>query len=207
MTKEELISHATRILGQADRNYEGSLTQAKEFFKSYGGPDNSFLKDLNATYHSSLDGKINRLEGILKSFVDYVENDLLRSISLVREIQVETVSDFLAQAESLLNDNKIHPAAPTVIIGASLEEFLRNWLEEEGVDMTTIKLSLDSYSKELRSKELISKQDLKDITSWSGTRNDAAHGIWKNVEDRNRIKLMLEGVNLFMRKYSQKNVV
>jgi hypothetical protein len=207
MTKEELILHANRILGQVDGNYEGSLTQAKEFFKSYGGPDNSFLKELNETYHSYYGSKIYRLQGILRSFIDYVNNGLLRSISLEREIQVETVSDFLAQAESLLNDNKVHPAAPAVIIGASLEEFLRNWLEEVGVDMTTIKLSIDSYSKELRSREMISKQDLKDITSWGGTRNDAAHGIWNNVEDRNRIKLMLEGVNLFMRKYSQKNVV
>jgi hypothetical protein len=207
MTKEELISHAKRIYGQVDKNYEGSLTQAKEFFKSYGGPNNSFFKELEAPYQSSYESKKNRLMSILKSFIDYVENGLLRSISLEREIQVETVSDFLAQAESLLNDNKVHPAAPAVIIGASLEEFLRNWLEESGADMTTIKLSLDSYSKELRSKEMISKQDLKDITSWGGTRNDAAHGNWSNVEDRNRIKLMLEGVNLFMRKNTQKNVV
>lgn len=43
---------------------------------------------------------------------------------------------------------------------------------------------------------------MKDITSWIGTRNDAAHGNWNYVEDRNRIKLMLEDVNLFLRKYS-----
>lgn len=202
MTKEELISHATRISKQVEMNYEGSLTQTKEFFKSYAGKDNSFLKTLDAKYYSSQDGLEIRLRGILKSFIDYVENDLLRSISLEREIQIETVSGYLEQAGFLLNDHKVHPAAPAMIIGASLEEFLRNWLEQESVDMTSIKLSLDSYSKELKSKELISKQDFKDITSWGGTRNDAAHGHWDNVDDRNRIKLMLEGVNLFMRKYS-----
>lgn len=202
MTKDELIAHAIRIKGQVQPNFQGSLTQAKEFFKTYGGPDNSFYKELNVTINTTYDGHVHRLQGILDSFVDYVRNDLLRSISLEREIQVETVSDFLAQAEQLLNDRNVHPAAPAVIIGASLEEFLRNWLEEAGVDMTTVNLNLDSFSKELRSRDLITKQDLKDITSWGGIRNDAAHGNWSNVEDRNRINLMLGGVNLFMRKYS-----
>lgn len=203
MTKDELIAHATKIKSQVDSNYEGSMAQAKEFFKTYAGKDNSFLITLNTPYRSGWKQLRIRLKEVLDSFIEYVKSDLLRTISLEREIQIETVSDYLEQAENLLHDKKIHPAAPAVIIGASLEEFLRNWLEEEEVDMTTIKLSLDSYSKELKSLGLITKQDLKDITSWGGTRNDAAHGHWGNVEDRNRIKLMLEGVNLFMRKYSE----
>ncbi len=138
---------------------------------------------------------------VMDSFIDFVRNDLLRAVSLEREIQIETVSDFLEQAEKLLNDKIVHPAAPAVIIGAALEEFLRNWLEEIGTDLTEIKNSLDVYSIELRRKELITKQDQKDITSWGGIRNDAAHGHWENVDDRIRIRLMLEGVNLFMRKY------
>ncbi len=132
----------------------------------------------------------------------YVENDLLRNMSIEREIKIETVSEYLEQAEILLNDKSVHPAAAAVIIGASLEEFLRNWLQELQFDLTTIKNSIDSYTKELKALEKLNKQDLKDIVSWGGIRNDAAHGHWVNVEDRNRIKLMLEGVNLFMRKYS-----
>jgi hypothetical protein len=48
---------------------------------------------------------------------------------------------------------------------------------------------------------LISKQDAKDILSWGGLRNHAAHGEWDQVSDKQRVQLMLEGVNLFMRKY------
>lgn len=203
MEKEELIQHAKRISSEVDTDFHGSMAQAKEFLSNYGGPNNSFLKSIEEIPGVvSLRFATQKIKSVLDSFVKYVENDLLRSISLEREIQIETVSDYLEQAESLLNDNKVHPAAPAVIIGASLEEFLPNWLEQEGVNMSSIKLNLDTYSKELRSRDLISKQDLKDITSWGGTRNDAAHGHWTNVEDRNRIKLMLEGVNLFMRKYS-----
>ena len=41
--------------------------------------------------------------------------------------------------------------------------------------------------------------DIKDITSWAGIRNHAAHGEWDHVSDRARVRLMLEGINLFMR--------
>ena len=45
------------------------------------------------------------------------------------------------------------------------------------------------------------KQDIKDITAWAGIRNDAAHGYWEKVESKENISLMLQGINLFMRKY------
>ena len=63
------------------------------------------------------------------------------------------------------------------------------------------KPTLDSWAKALRSKELISKQDIKDITAWGGLRNHAAHGHWDKVEDKRTTSLMFQGVNLFMRKH------
>lgn len=202
MTKEELINHTKSIIAEIDQNYHGARAQAIEFLKSYAGPDNDFLRSIRTNYTTTASGHQLRLRGILESFIKYVKNDLLREISLEREIQIDTVSDYLGQAELLLMDKKVHPVAPAVIIGASLEEFLRNWLEEKGSDMSQVKPSIDSYSKELKRLGAISKQDIKDITSWAGTRNDAAHGQWESVSDKNRIRLMLEGVNLFMRKYS-----
>ncbi|WP_210151119.1 hypothetical protein [Chryseobacterium scophthalmum] len=203
MTKEELIEQSKRIINDTKSNSQGGLTQAIEFLRIYAGENTSFYKTLSEINVRATDAyKSNYVFSVLNSFIQYIENDLLRSISLEREIQIETVSDYLSQAENLLNDKNVHPAAPAVLIGASLEEFLRNWLEEIGFDITTIKNSLDAYSSELRKQEKITKQDLKDIVSWGGTRNDAAHGHWENVNDKNRIKLMLEGVNLFMRKYS-----
>jgi len=203
MTKEELIEQSKRIMNSARDNSQAGLTQAIEFLRIYAGESTSFYKTLSEINVRATDTyKSNYVFSVLNSFIQYVENDLLRSISLEREIQIETVSDYLSQAENLLNDKNVHPAAPAVLIGASLEEFLRNWLEEIGFDISTIKNSLDAYSSELRKQDRITKQDLKDIVSWGGTRNDAAHGHWESVNDRNRIKLMLEGVNLFMRKYS-----
>jgi hypothetical protein len=113
------------------------------------------------------------------------------------------VSDFLDQANILLETKGVHPAAPCVLIGASLEEFLRNWIEQENLSLGNSKPSIDSYAKALRENELISKQDFKDITSWTGLRNHAAHGEWDEVSDKKRVSLMLEGINLFMRKYGE----
>ena len=204
MTKEEIIEHSERIIEITKHNSHGGLVQAREFLRVYAGEDTSFFKTLSQINSTASDAfKFNRVHGVLSSFIEFVKSGLLRSISLEREIQIETVSDYLEQADDLLKDKNVHPAAPAVIIGASLEEFLRNWLEDDGFDLTTIKNSLDAYSTELRRQNKITKQDLKDIVAWGGTRNDAAHGHWDNVNDRNRIKLMLEGVNLFMRKYSE----
>jgi hypothetical protein len=88
------------------------------------------------------------------------------------------------------------------LIGATLEEFLRTWVEAEGLPLGNRKLGLETYSQVLRDAGLITKQDGKDITSWAGVRNHAAHGEWDEVSDKTRVALMLEGVNLFMRKYS-----
>ena len=204
MEKEEIIKHAKRIYEASTTNSTGSLVQAREFLKTYAGKDNQFLKLLLEVDPSknSIDSVKYRTKSVLTSFIEYVENDLLRAISLEREIQLETVSDYLDQANTLLNDTKVHPAAAAVIIGASLEEFLRTWLEEENVDLFEIKNSIDSYCKELQKLNLLSKQDIKDIISWGGIRNDAAHGHWENVADRQRIRIMLEAVNLFIRKHS-----
>jgi hypothetical protein len=204
MTREEILAHCARIITDARERPHGGLVQAREFLRVMVGEESSFFKTLAQIQSRATDAhKSNRVNEVLNSFSQFVDSGLLRSISLEREIQIDTVSDYLEQAENLLNDKKVHPAAPAVIIGASLEEFLRNWLEEEGSDLTIIKNSIDGYTSELRKLNKISKQDVKDIVSWSGTRNDAAHGHWDSVSDSKRIRIMLDGVNLFMRQYGR----
>ena len=73
------------------------------------------------------------------------------------------------------------------------------WVEAESLSIGNSKPGIDAYSKTLRAADLLSKQDAKDITSWAGARNHAAHGEWDEVSDRNRIRLVLAGVNLFIR--------
>lgn len=139
----------------------------------------------------------------LRAFISNIKNGLMEDISIERKTQIDVVPDFLDQAKKLLDTKNMHPAAATVIIGVSLEEFLRNWVEDVTLTLGNRKPSIDSYGNVLRKEDLIIKQDMKDITSWGGLKNHAAHGQWDEVDDKKRISLMLEGVNLFMRKYGE----
>lgn len=207
MNLEEVLEKGSEVVSRIRRS-QGSypaLAQAKEFIKIYAGPKSEFYKSLlgleNTSYGSPM--KIGQSASIVEAFLDNLRSGLLQEISPERQAKLDVVSDFLEQAQGLLDDSSVHPAAPVTLIGASLEEFLRNWVEAEGLDTGTKKPSMDNYAKRLREAELITKQDMKDITSWGGMRNSAAHGQFEDVSDPGRVKLMLEGINLFMRKYQR----
>ena len=172
--------------------------QVIEFLRAYAGPNSSFVAQAEEAegYDSYLVGQ---LTSVLDSFIEYLRSGLHSGLSPDRRAQIDVVSDILEQANSLLENKDRHPAAAAVLIGASLEEFLRNWVEAEGLSVGGSKPGIDAYCKTLRSADLIQKQDVKDVTAWAGIRNHAAHGEWDQVADRDRIRLMLEGVNLFMR--------
>ena len=206
MNREELVAQAQRLSAAASKANDmlGLWAQACEFLRIYAGPDNSFLPLLKTysplNYNAQAVGE--RTAEILNSFADYVGAGLHGGISPERQAQLDVVSDFLEMSDSLLHKSEVHPASAAMLIGATLEEFLRTWVEADGLVLGARKPSLDAYSQVLREANLITKQDAKDITSWAGVRNHAAHGEWDEVSDRNRIRLMLEGVNLFMRRYS-----
>lgn len=207
MTTDELIEQATQLRsriqpygndGAEVSRATGAKAQVCEFLKTYSGPKSSFVSQATqADGYASY--QVGQLTAVLDSFIEYLKSGLHTGISPERRTQIDVVSDILGQADQIVADAKLHPAAAAVLVGASLEEFLRNWMESEGLSIGNAKPGIDAYSKALRTADLVSKQDVKDITAWAGIRNDAAHGDWEKVEDRNRVRLMLEGVNLFMR--------
>ena len=207
MDTSELIKQA-RALQERIKRYGreiedsdlGPAAQAQvcEFLRTYAGPKSAFLKQAEGAGGYST-YRVTTLDGILQSYVEYLSAGLATGMSPERKAQIDVVSDFLGQANSLLEESGHHPAAAAMLIGASLEEFLRTWVETEKLSIGNAKPGIDAYMKSLRAADLISKQDVKDLTSWAGMRNHAAHGEWDDVSDRNRVRLMLEGVNLFMR--------
>ena len=204
MKVEDLFKQANRIIDSVgERSPAGVLAEATEFLRVHAGERSAFyihISDINrgADYRHLQ----SHVESILSGFIRYVENGLLEGTSIERQAQIDVVSDFLGQAQFLLESKEVHPTAPTVIIGASLEEFLRNWVEEVNLEIGDNKPGIDTYAQLLRKAGMIEKQDFKDITAWAGLRNDAAHGEWDNVSNREKISNMLHGVNLFMRKYA-----
>ncbi|HBR49815.1 MAG TPA: hypothetical protein DEA71_06995 [Nitrospira sp.] len=205
MDTHKLIEHIDRLIVKTATKglVLGLHAEACEFLRSYAGPKSAFcesLKELNPRQYSE-DYVAKHIQSVLQSFKEYVEGGLYSGISPERRAQIDVVSDFLQQAQQLLDSKGIHPASPAVIIGAALEEFLRTWTENQALGLGNRKPGLDAYAAILKDADLITKQDHKDITSWAGLRNHAAHGEWDEVNDKSRVALMLEGVNLFMRKY------
>ena len=216
MDTKQIVEQATklreRIGGYGEARRDGSKVgspedaakaQVCEFLRQYAGPKSAFLKQAEAAsgYTAFM---LATLTAILSSFIEYVQAGLATGLSPERQAQIDVVSDILGQAQAMLENDAYHPAGPAILVGASLEEFLRNWVEAVGLSLGVSKPSIDAYAKALRGAELISKQDIKDITSWAGIRNHAAHGEWEQVGDRTRVRLMLDGVNLFMRQSSDK---
>lgn len=175
-----------------------------QFIKSYVGVNTEFYKsldtyNLNKSYEAD-SAKAWAAKMVLKSLRDYLKLGLDFSKTEMYSIKIDIINDFMIQADELASDKKFHPAAAGILMGAALEEFLKKVSEEREVDLTGIKLTIDPISKRLYDEQIISKQDLKDITSWAGIRNDATHGNFDIVNDRKRILNAIEGVNLFMRK-------
>lgn len=211
MDRDELINHTKRILGKVkdDSSIIGTYAEACALIRMNAGADSPFLAALEARSPDKAWNSAyryihvtNTVRSTLQSFLEHVESGLHQEISPERRAQLDVVSDFLEMANSLLEAKGVHPAAAAVLIGATLEEFLRTWVEAESLPLGNKKQGLETYSQVLREANLLTKQDGKDITSWAGIRNHAAHGEWDEVSDKGRISLMLEGVNLFLRKHS-----
>jgi hypothetical protein len=210
MNAATLVEHARRLAAEADKvgvdDYDHgrqAFVQASEFLRRYAGESSAFYHDVSTMLrmYSHIDAQT--VASVLRAYANFAEAGLHAATSPERTAQLDVVADYLEQAASLLQKDDVHPAAPAMLIGATLEEFLRTWLEECKLQLNDRSRGLDTYSAALRTADKITKQDVKDITSWAGLRNSAAHGRWEEVADRSRVQLMLEGVNLFIRKYGE----
>jgi hypothetical protein len=214
MTPEETLSHAKQFLDELkkleacarnDNDSQhlavGLKAQTLDFLRMATGPRSAFTQQVETLAPTSDWYEAAQLAAIMQAFISHLERGLGGAISVERKAKLDVVSDLLEQSYHLLEDKSVHPAAPAVLIGATLEEFLRDWIDSSGLSLGNRKPSLQNYATVLAEADLITRQDVKDITAWGGLRNHAAHGEWVEVQDPSRIKLMLEGVNLFMRKY------
>ena len=195
------LKNQVHNLGDHDgAKLKGLKARAEDFLNTFGGKNNTFVKQIQSVSGSATSYQIDVLGEVLDAFSAHLEDGLVAGISPRRQAELDVVSDLLEQANILLSNAKVHPAAPAVLVGATLEEFLRTWIEEDGLTLGNKRPGIDAYAKVLREADLINKQDVKDITAWAGIRNHAAHGDWDEVADRSRIKLMLEGVNFLIKK-------
>lgn len=209
MDKSELLLNTKKLIDYqpADNDIQNNsyYILVLQFFKNYVGKDSEFCNSLinySNVYSNKFYNKRIAAVSALNSLKSYLELDLSLDIDIDYEIKIDIINDFISQAIELANNKKFHPAAASILLGATLEEFLKQLAVHKNIDLTDIKLTIDPITKKLYEEKIITKQDLKDITSWAGLRNDATHGNFEEVNDRKRVFNAIEGVNLFMRKYS-----
>jgi hypothetical protein len=140
---------------------------------------------------------ISRVAAILEDWARFVEDGMMAALPFPVMARMEAATDLMEQVQQLLSEESIHPAAPVVLAGAALEEFLRSQIAAAGLTPAG-KPGISTYANALRSAGHLSAQDVKDITAWAGQRNDAAHGQFSNLS-RQRAQIMVDGINLFMR--------
>lgn len=114
------------------------------------------------------------------------------------QARIEAATDLMEQVQLLIADRTVHCAAPIVLAGAALEEFLRSRVIAKALPITG-KAGINSYADALQADGDLSKQEKKDITAWAGLRNAAAHGEFEELS-RERAHIMVDGINLFLQK-------
>ncbi len=177
---------------------------ALEFLRRYAGDDSYWTTRARAIYDSrgenqSTASGARALAPLLRQWTEQVEAGITPIIGSDALGQIGVVStDVMTQVERLLADKQTHPAAPIVLCGAALEVALRATVEARQLTLTE-RASLSAYARLLRTDQLITAQDVKDLEQCAGLRNAAAHGQFEQLS-LERAGLMAQHTNLLLRR-------
>ena len=124
--------------------------------------------------------------------------------SLPELVHSDLFSDFLEQAEYLLEESWKDPAA--VIAGGVLEEHLKNLYEKNKIDTDTLKKGkkepkrASAINDELKRNEVYGKLEHSQVDSWLKLRNHAAHGEYGEY-DHKQVGNMISGIRNFIARH------
>lgn len=141
-------------------------------------------------------GNARALLGILRGFRDDVENGGLRRVEGL--VSAEVFSDLLDQAEHLLTEGFVAPAAG--LAGAVLERELRSLCSRESLKVKRSD-GLSSMNSKLVAARVYSSIKSKKVELWTKIRNDADHGHFDDL-DADDVRSMLKGVADFIDEHS-----
>lgn len=195
-----------------DRSKLGELqaraASALDFLRTYAGEESEWLRRAHSVFETSgnrqsFESGVHAIGDVLRLWV----SDVRAGIAPIRVAAVEgarqiATTDVMEQVRGLLADKTVHPAAPIVLSGAALETALKGAAEEAGLVIEG-RGSITAYGKALRSKELLSKQEMKEVEQMAGLRNSAAHGDFEELS-RERAGMMEQQVNYFLSRLSER---
>jgi hypothetical protein len=116
-------------------------------------------------------------------------------------VHAETSASFIEMAEDL--HTKGYKDAAAVIAGSVLEQHLRDLCSgaKIEIDSNGKYKKADALNSELVGQGIYNKLDQKNVTSWLGLRNDAAHGNYSSYT-MVQVKLMIDSVRDFMTRHA-----
>jgi hypothetical protein len=207
VTPDELVAWADGEAARLDQYWRNTHDPSKshgsaalEFLRLNAGISSQFYEQAVDFSKWHPEGALEGIAEVLRQWATFTRLGLAAK-PFALQVRVEAATDLMEQVQRLLDDGAVHPAAPIMLAGAALEEFLRGLLVGCPVAPSG-KAGINSYAAALRQAELINAQDMKDITAWAGLRNHAAHGEFDAIKDVQHAQLMAAGVNLFMRQKS-----
>ena len=119
------------------------------------------------------DDSVDSMHGVLDAIAVAIKKG--RLVAIEEMVQVEILSDFVGHADELIAKKYYLPAA--VILRAVLEERLRKLCESNSCVPARAKPTMEDFKKELRTKDVVSAIDAKDIDWMAGIGNAAAHNL------------------------------
>jgi len=208
-TEEEIISQMERLLDfklGREKSHDDLIAWANNVisvFKLLMPTNSSQIQILERSLNNYLLGGIYNttatsnliatFNGFLKGTLSDFKIGFLKDLRA--EIRVEVDTNFLSQANRLLNENLKDPAA--MLIGAVLEDTLRQLCQKHGVSEGA---NIESMNAPLRTAGAYGLPVQQQVTAWAAIRNKADHGRFDEY-DLGQVKLMHQGVLDFVARH------
>jgi len=164
------------------------------------GKDPVYFKQVMTIYNKKITeshswSKLAELIGVVQSLLYNIKSGYLKSFEEI--IHGEIFGDFLEMAD-YLNSNGYKDAA-AVIAGSALEAHLRQLCKKSGTNTHSGEKpkKADTLNSELTGANAYSKLDQKNVTSWLGLRNDAAHGDY-GAYTKEQVSLLIGSIRDFI---------
>ena len=192
---------------EATERIRARATAALAFLERFAGSDSRWSQAAHNVFenegdHQSMESGARAVGDVISAWNRAVSSGQAQP-RLVESISARAVAstDLLEQVRVLNAEKNVIPVAPIVLAGAALEIALRSVVEELSLTPPT-KPGISAYARALRSADVLTKQDMKDVEQMAGLRNQAAHGE-NEALSRERSGLMEQHVNLFLRRLAE----
>jgi hypothetical protein len=120
--------------------------------------------------------------------------------SVTELVHADTFASFMEMADHLYEQG--YKDAAAVVAGSVLEQHLRELSNKNGIpiEISGKRKKADTLNSDLAGAAVYSKLDQKNVTSWLGLRNAAAHGNYSEYTPQ-QVRLMIDAILDFIARF------